>query len=90
MSMTKTDYERVQEVFHDKIDNLNYYYPYHKSERTDERKSSDTALNNLIQTARALAWAFEKDDPKFDRIRFLVGCGMQEHQLKRYSEKTTN
>lgn len=84
--MTKKDYELIATAFKQDLGFLVERYPFYASERTDKRKSFDTALNHGIQTARRLATALELDNPKFDRVRFLEACGMTKNQLAQYAE----
>lgn len=82
--MTKKDYELIARAFH--IKNTNFNYPHLKSERSSIKQRYNSILDAEIQTARRLAMQLELDNPNFNRVKFLIACGLTNNQLMRYSE----
>lgn len=82
--MTKKDYELIASAFD--IAKTNDYAKHATNSRTDHYKALSMSLNTAIQTARRMAMKLEKENPKFDRVRFLRDCGMTDNQLMEYNE----
>jgi hypothetical protein len=67
MNMTKKDYVLIAAAL--------------KAGRTPPREESDTLVNNAYQAqhldiAYALSNALARENPRFDRARFLAACGV--------------
>lgn len=61
MSMSKKDYEAIAEVF-------NEWVSFNSGE-------DDIDTYPAFQLSDGLANYFEKDNPRFDRERFMIACG---------------
>jgi len=63
--MTRKDYKEIASVIR-----------RHRSEDT-----SGTMSGTLSMVADSLALVFQADNPRFDRARFFVACGMDENGI---------
>lgn len=61
--MTKKDYVLIAKVLKHGVDN---------------HKAADSALEMVEVLAGYLACEFKKENPRFDRARFLTACGVTE------------
>ena len=66
--MTRKDYEAIAQVMNDQI--------WSDSPFENNRYDTGRALQWEV-TCKALADCFKRDNPRFDRTKFLEACGME-------------
>ncbi len=71
MSMTKKDYELVAMVIKGQLENNNLLESMGWTPK--DRRLSEAVVEDL---AHFMAYHLKKQNPKFDRIRFLKACGV--------------
>ena|SRR3990167_10242325 len=69
--MTKKDYELIAGVINIRIDN----------------SASSDEYTGVADTALYLADEFEKDNPRFNRNKFLQACGVERQTTEEYADE---
>ncbi len=75
--MTKKDYELIQSVLIQEIENYKRWAGQAWESKQKQNQNHST-LNTLVQQCRRLADKLATQDQNFDRNRFLTGCGIDE------------
>lgn len=69
--MTRKDYQLIA----DAIKGSNVHYQF--TEGSESTRNADAYRNGVANVANTLAFVLSRDNPRFDRAKFLKACGVE-------------